>query len=166
MKRERFVKKDNELYVLLWSPKLVEWAFFLFAKDSQQKGVNIFTKRGEFRKSFLKTATHDNIMPYLRVLCSSFNPSDYTKDMLLKIDRTINPQRYKLHWIHFKRGLTELVTYWFFVKWMKNADINFNKCNPVTMKRRRFVYVQIDEYKPKNIKELFQGGLLRSNKLQ
>ena len=161
MKRERFVKKDNELYVLLWSPKLVEWAFFLFAKDSQQKGVNIFTKRGKFRKSFLKTATHDNIIPYLRVLCSSFNPSDYTKNILLNIDRTIHPIKYKFYWQDCKRALTELTTEWFFVKWMKNSDINFNRCNPVTFKKRRFVYIQIDEYKPKNIKELFKGGLPR-----
>jgi len=156
MKREQLIKKDNQLYILLASPKLVEWAFFLFAKDSEQKGVKVYTTKGKYTKRFLSTVTHENVMPYLRIICGSYNQKDYTKQGLLNIDRKINPRKYNTHYMTFRRGLTELTTSFQYIKWMNNADINFYSNYPVYFKKRRFVYVGIDEYKPTNIIDLFR----------
>ena len=154
MKREQLIKKDNQLYILLASPKLVEWAFFLFAKDSEQKGLKVYTTKGKYTKRFLSTVTHENVMPYLRIICGSFNRSDYTRQRLLDIDRKINPRKYRHHYKTFRYGLTELYTNWDYIKWMNNSEINFNSDG--TFKKRRFIYVGIDEYKPTNIIDLFR----------
>jgi hypothetical protein len=145
------VKKDNKLYRRLTSPIFLEWAMMLYIKFEQEKGIKVYTQKGKYRKSFLKNATEQNVMPFLRLILSSFeaNPNQNYKWQIQNLDRKINPRKYK----GWSRGTIKYSGR--DASWLVALDKYFHIADNDLFYPQKKLYVYIDEYKPTDIKAFF-----------
>ena len=145
------VKKDNKLYRRLTSPIFLEWAMMLYIKSEQENGVKVYTQKGKYRKSFLKNAKEQNVMPFLRTILSSFerNPKQNYIWQMVNLDRKINPRKYK----GWRQGDLKYSSR--DASWLVGLDKYFYIASNDTIYPRKKLYVHIGEYKPTDIKAFF-----------
>ena len=145
------IKKEGKLYRKLTTPLYLEWAMMLYIKSEQEKGVKVYTKKGKYRKSFLKNATEENIMPFLRLILSMYEPNSKQNIywQIQNLDRKINPKKYK----DWRQGTIRYSVR--DASWLVALDKYFYIPDNYLFYPLKKLYVCIPQYKPTDIKALF-----------